>query len=148
MDKVGFWWQRRFWKFLQANLHDPRVINWVVDLDGDTGKTLFAKWYVIRYGAALLDATNFKDSAFLWACQTEIFFNIARGTDMTKIDYKLLEDWPGSGSALGVRAFMPRPHPSPPRVAGLPAQGRQGVVPVARAHVARRHRPVRLSALP
>ena len=62
INKVGFWWQRRFYEFTKLDLHDPRIINWVWDVDGDKGKTLFIKWFILHViGAVLLDITNYKD---------------------------------------------------------------------------------------
>ena len=62
IDRIGYWWQRRFYEFTKLDLHDPRVINWVWDVDGNKGKTLFIKWFILHViGAVLLDITNYKD---------------------------------------------------------------------------------------
>ena len=69
INKVGFRWQRRFYVFAIADLHDPRVITWVVDVAGDKGKTLFIKWFILymKDEAVLMDITNYKD---MFACRT------------------------------------------------------------------------------
>lgn len=63
INKPGFRWQSRFYEFAKADLHDPRVITWVEDTDGDKGKTLFIKWFVLHMkdDAVLMDITNYKD---------------------------------------------------------------------------------------
>ena len=69
INKVGFRWQRRFYEFAKLDLHDPRVITWVHDVDGDKGKTLFIKWFILRMiGAVLLDITNYKDRLVSQTC--------------------------------------------------------------------------------
>ena len=63
IDKAGYRWQRRFYEFAKFDLHDPRVITWVADFDGDKGKTLFIKWFIreMKSDAVLMDITNFKE---------------------------------------------------------------------------------------
>ena len=66
-----YWWQARFETFLTQTAADDRTVHWVVDEEGNLGKTRFCKFMCQKHGA-LLGANDYRSDCSLYSSATRI----------------------------------------------------------------------------
>lgn len=71
---------------------DDRTIKWIVDLEGNQGKTWFAKWCCINLDAERFKNGSTRDISYAFKGKRICFINLTRTAEEKYINYSLMED--------------------------------------------------------
>lgn len=86
-------WQKQVDRYVKFKTQDDRQIFWIVDPEGNGGKSYLAKYLRLYWGAFSINGDNLKTKDFAFAYQGEsiVVFDFPRCTEANDINYSILE---------------------------------------------------------
>lgn len=86
-------WQQKVITILENKPQDDRQIMWVIDFEGNSGKSYLAKYLRLHHGAFTTHSEGIRsqDFSFVYKGQKLVVFDYPRHTEADQINYGLLE---------------------------------------------------------
>lgn len=113
VDVVLRCWQQTLLDYL-AGPPDPRIIIWIYDKGGNSGKSFMVNYLGTNHGAFTTKATAYDAFAYLYDKERIVCIDYSRETDLKFVSYRLLEDVKDghimSTKYQPVRKRFPSPH--------------------------------------